>query len=237
MSKSIFYCKNCGRAIFKSEHIIEKVNLWDLRDYQAECYMVSQAVDMKNLRRYDASLHEGWYCCRFIMMRMIVDKFGTGRNLLIYADSVVEYPDGKTPKLVKEKHAQIKLTKKDFDNVIKSGNSNKLMVVKLGAIWCPPCRLMDTVISQIREKNSLPDVDFFEVDIDEEQEISSRYRNMAIPYILFFYNGKKIEISSNVLPTVDGGIIGGLNREVFEQVCKLVLNEAKSGRYVIQISV
>ena len=32
----------------------------------------------RGLTRYDASLHEGWYCCRFIVMRMVVDKFGTG---------------------------------------------------------------------------------------------------------------------------------------------------------------
>ncbi|WNR42702.1 thioredoxin family protein [Paenibacillus roseipurpureus] len=153
---SAFHCKHCGKAIFRKESIIEEVNLWDLTEYQAHCYAITEAIELESFRRYDASLHEGWYCCRFIMMRMIVDKFGTGDKLLVYADSVVEVKDGEpVPKQQGPSH-QIKLGKIDFDQVVHHPEAanlqDKLLVVKLGAIWCPPCRLMDRVIDSLKRK-------------------------------------------------------------------------------------
>ena len=43
---STFHCKRCSRAIFKFGDIIEKINLWDMGEYQAECYAVSRVIDL-----------------------------------------------------------------------------------------------------------------------------------------------------------------------------------------------
>ncbi len=234
-----FHCNHCGKAIFRSEDIIERINLWDLKEYQAECYAIKQAVDMESLRRYDASLHEGWYCCRFIMMRMIADKFGTGDQLLVYVDSVTEVPDGQQMKANADSAHQIKLSAVDFDHVIyqpeTSGLKDQLAVVKLGAIWCPPCRLMDKVITSIQMNGGLPHVQFFEVDIDEDQALASRWNNMSIPYTLFFYNGQQIRVQSSTLTVVDGGVIGGLLEEQLMALSQLLLAEARKGNALISI--
>ena len=229
MEKRIYYCKSCGRGIFHSDHLIKKVTLWDLGDYKAECYMIRQAIQIETLRRYDCSLHAGWYCCRFILMRMVVDKFGTGNNLLVYVDSVTGAPEGEIPKPFSPPSSQIQLTQKDFDAVTTSSQSDHLMVVKLGAEWCPPCRLMDTVIHKIDQEKSLPGVDFFEVNVDAERELAARFNNQGIPYILFFYRGAQIVVESKTLSIVDGGIVGGLRRKILETLCRHLLEEARKG--------
>lgn len=234
MENSIFYCTNCGRPIFHSEDIIKKVMLWDLQDYQAEAYAIKKAIDIDKLRRYDCSLHEGWYCCRFIMMRMIQDKFGTGDDLLVYVDSVKEYPEGETPKITPKHPSQINLSLEDYD-IVTSNPTPTLKIVKIGGIWCPPCRLMDTVIEQIVNDKLLPGTEFFEVDIDQEQKLAERFPNQSIPYILYYYNGKKIKIESDRFSTLDGGTIGGFQKDDFIIACKKILEGAKEGKEVIKI--
>ncbi len=230
-----FYCKNCARPIFTSEDIIKKVNLWDLKDYQAEAYMIKQAIDVEKLRRYDCSLHQGWYCCRFIMMRMVQDKFGTGDNLLVYTDSVLELPEGEIP-TIKAKHPdQISLGLEDFDIITQDQNSSTLKVVKLGAIWCPPCRLMDSVIHQMVEEKIFPEIEFFEVDIDKEQKIASQFKNQSIPYFLFYYKGRKIQVESEEFANVDGGIIGGIQKDNFIKILRKIFEQGKEGLKIIKL--
>ena len=236
---SIFHCSNCGKAIFREEDLIEKINLWDLTEYQADCYAIRRAIDPDSFRRYDASLHEGWYCCRFIMMRMIVDKFGTGNQLLVYSDSVTEVQEGMpVPKQSNHNH-QIKLGRHDFESVLyhpdAAGLQDKLLIAKLGAIWCPPCRLMDQVIERIKVSNDLPNVEFFEVDIDEEHEIASSWRNQSIPFFLFFYNGRQLKIHSSKFPVVDGGIVGAILEEQLRSLIQVLLFQSKQGNHMVHI--
>lgn len=234
MTRVLYSCANCGRSIFAEEHIIKKVNLWDLKEYQAEAYMLRDVLEMGTLRRYDCSLHEGWYCCRFIMMRMLQDKFGTGDALLVYTDSVVPHLEGEMPAIKSSHKGQIKLSARDFDDVM-GANDGKLKVVKLGGIWCPPCRLMDTLIAAIDQERTLPEVSFFEVDIDQEQSLASRFENLSIPYLLFYLGGKRLVLSSDKHVIVDGGVIGGLTRHELETICRKILEEAARGKINIHI--
>ncbi|HEY9854270.1 MAG TPA: thioredoxin family protein [Stenomitos sp.] len=225
---STFHCKHCGRAIFHAHDVLERRNLWDLGDYQAEAYAIREAIEPATLRRYDVSLHEGWYCCRFVMMRMTVDKFGTGDQLLVYKDAVVEVKPGETPPTAAHRGA-IRLTARDHDAVIASPESRgQLLVVKHGAIWCPPCRLMDAVIERLVEANELPEVRFFDLDIDENQEFAARFRNQSIPYTRFYYDGRQIPVTLPGHPSIDGGLLGGLQQAELVAVCRDVLATARA---------
>ncbi|MFN7132674.1 MAG: thioredoxin family protein, partial [Myxococcales bacterium] len=190
-----FHCKSCGRAIFHSAQIAREVNLWDLGDYQAWAYQLTDDVDVSGLRRYDVSLHEGWYCCRFIAMRMTVDKFGTGRSLLVYRDSVEARSEAPATTPAPQK-AQLRLTEVDFDRVVGDAGDDRLKVVKVGAIWCPPCRLMDAVIERIAAAPDRPEVDFFEIDADASPELAARFAATSIPYLRFFYRGEPVQVRS-----------------------------------------
>lgn len=220
---STFHCKHCARPIFHAEDLLETRNLWDLGDYQAEAHVIRRAIAPETLRRYDVSLHEGWYCCRFIMMRMTHDKFGTGDALLVYKDDVVEVPAGApAPKGLQR--AAIELTGRDYESVVASPDARgKLLVVKHGATWCPPCRLMDAVIDRIVAADELPDVRFFEFDIDAEQAFAARFRNQSIPNTRFYFNGALVPVTLPGHPSVDGGLIGGLGHDELVGLCRRLL--------------
>ncbi len=228
---STFHCTSCGRAIFRSSDILQRVTLSRFDGHKAECYAIRDAIDMDSLRRYDVSLHEGWYCCRFIMMRMVQDKFGTGDDLLVYSDSVVEVAEGQTPPTPAAHRTAVKLGRRDHDAVIAAPeNQDKLLVVKHGAIWCPPCRHMDAVISRIIERNALPDVRFFELDTDEEPEIASRFHNRAIPFFVFYAGGQQVKVEPRGAHTVDGGVMGALPEQVLVSLCQQLVSRLREAR-------
>jgi len=211
---------------------VKTVELWDLDEYNAKAHCIKSVVDMDKLKRYDCSLHQGWYCCRFIVMRMVVDKFGTGASLLVYSDSVIKSTDvskEQEAKTSKAHKGQTKLGGRDFDSVIASSvMKDKLLIVKLGAIWCPPCRLMDSVIDIILKENKL-DADknvFFEVDIDEEKKLARRWNNEGIPFVLFYHNGKHIPVQCTTQTwagrIIDGGLVGGMKQKELLSVIERV---------------
>src|SRR6185295_12826865 len=109
-------------------------------------YVLKSASGLAGLRRYDTSLHQGWYCCRFALMRMTTDKFGTGRALLAYVQDVERVTAGHAPAMSASAHAgQTQVTHADFESLVETDQGDHLTVVKLSATWCPPCRLVDTV--------------------------------------------------------------------------------------------
>lgn len=220
-----YRCTACGTAVFHAGQIVRETNLWDLGDYQAHAYLLDDSVDVSHLRRYDVSLHEGWYCCRFIAMRMTADKFGTGRALLVYKDSVTALEPSKVA--ASRSPAQPRLTARDFDAVVGDTRSDKLRVVKLGAIWCPPCRLMDAVIARIVESGRAPEVEFFEVDVDESPELAARFQSRSVPYTLFFHRGRRLRVQAEGLALLEGGIVGGLSQRALEGVLDALVAQVR----------
>jgi thiol-disulfide isomerase/thioredoxin len=228
---STFHCTSCRRAIFRSEDILQRVTLSHFNGHRAECYAIRAAIDEGSLRRYDVSLHEGWYCCRFIMMRMVQDKFGTGDDLLVYSDSVVEVADGQSPPAPTAQRSVLKLGKRDHDAVLSApANQDTLLVVKHGAIWCPPCRHMDVIISRVIERNALPTVRFFELDVDEEPELAARFHNRAIPFFAFYYAGTQVKVDLRGAQCVDGGIVGAIPEQGLVALCQMLVAELSASK-------
>lgn len=226
---STFHCTSCGRALFRSEDILRRVTLSHFEGHRAECYAIRGALDEGSLRRYDVSLHEGWYCCRFIMMRMLVDKFGTGDDLLVYCDSVIEVADGQQPPAPGSRRNAVKLGRRDHDAIISApANQDSLLVVKHGAIWCPPCRHMDAVISRVLERDKLPGVQFFELDIDEEPELAGRFHSRAIPFFVFYFGGEQVKVDGRGAQVVDGGIVGALPEQALVTLCQSMLTRLRA---------
>jgi len=79
------------------------------------------------------------------------------------------------------------ITDKNFENLIANNN----VVMKLGAVWCGPCRQLDPIIKKMEAEENKFIVG--SVDIDENSVISTRYGIRNIPTILFFKEGQLVD--------------------------------------------
>ena len=80
----------------------------------------------------------------------------------------------------------IKYLEKNFDEEI----SNKRILVDFYADWCGPCRMLGSVLENIK------DIEILKVNVDKFPDIAQRYMVMSIPTLLLMDNGEVIK--SNV---------------------------------------
>ncbi len=81
-------------------------------------------------------------------------------------------------------------TDANVNEIIESG---KPVVIDFWATWCGPCVAMAPVIEKIAAEYEGKAV-IGKYNIDEEGDLSTEYRIMSIPTILFFKNGEKTAI-------------------------------------------
>jgi len=82
------------------------------------------------------------------------------------------------------------LTKDNFDQTVNG--TDKLVVVDFWAAWCGPCRAVAPIIEELAEEYE-GKVVVGKVNVDEQNEISYRYRIMSIPTIMFFKGGQVVD--------------------------------------------
>jgi thioredoxin len=63
------------------------------------------------------------------------------------------------------------------------------VIVDFWAEWCGPCHAVSPVLERIAEERS-GELEVVKVNIDEEQELATRYGIFSIPTILLFKNGE-----------------------------------------------
>ncbi|RGZ00147.1 thioredoxin [Clostridium sp. AM58-1XD] len=86
------------------------------------------------------------------------------------------------------------ITKENFETEVL--NSKGTVLVDFWAEWCMPCRMMMPVVDKIAEEN--PSVKVGKINIDEQEELASRYKVMTIPTLMVFKDGKPVESSIGV---------------------------------------
>lgn len=78
-------------------------------------------------------------------------------------------------------------TKEEFNEVIQS---DKPIIVKFYADWCPDCKRMNMFIGDILEEYK--QYNWYEVNSDEIEGLAEEHEVMGIPSLLIFQNGKKL---------------------------------------------
>lgn len=79
---------------------------------------------------------------------------------------------------------------------IKSLNeiSNTNYILKLGANWCNPCKLLDTFLMKesIQELTNNKNIDIYKIDVDNDSfdEFISEQNISSIPVMLFYKNNE-----------------------------------------------
>lgn len=81
-------------------------------------------------------------------------------------------------------------TDENVNEIIASG---KPVVIDFWATWCGPCMRMSPIVDELAEQFG-DEVVIGKYNVDEEGDLSSKYRIMSIPTILFFKNGEKTDI-------------------------------------------
>ena len=78
-------------------------------------------------------------------------------------------------------------TASEFDAAIKQGK----VLVDFFATWCGPCKMLSPLLEEVAEEN--PDLLVLKIDVDEVGELAARYGIQAIPTLMLFKNGERIE--------------------------------------------
>lgn len=84
----------------------------------------------------------------------------------------------------------INVNSNNFDEIIKS----RVVVVDFFANWCGPCKMLSPIIEEV--SNEMNEVVFAKVNIDESNDIASKFGIMSIPTLIIFKNGN--EVNKNV---------------------------------------
>lgn len=70
--------------------------------------------------------------------------------------------------------------------------SDKVSVVDFWATWCGPCRMVGPIIDELAQEYG-DKAKIGKVNVDVNKEISTKYRVMSIPTVLFIKNGEVVD--------------------------------------------
>ena len=81
------------------------------------------------------------------------------------------------------------LNKENFEKETK-----EKILVDFYADWCGPCKMLSPILDEISDK-----IKIGKVNVDENNELASKYRVMSIPCLIIFEDGKEIKRSVGLL--------------------------------------
>lgn len=77
-------------------------------------------------------------------------------------------------------------------------HSSKPVLVDFYAEWCGPCKMMKPALLNVAERMG-NDAKIISVDVDQEQDLASRYHIQAVPTLIIFKNGKQLWRQSGII--------------------------------------
>lgn len=83
----------------------------------------------------------------------------------------------------------LQITDATFEELLKS---DKPLVIDFWAEWCGPCRMVGPIIDELATQYE-GKVIIGKVDVDNNDEITSKYGIRNIPTILFIKNGEVVD--------------------------------------------
>eukprot|EP00092_Neocalanus_flemingeri_P005489 GFUD01005919.1.p2 GENE.GFUD01005919.1~~GFUD01005919.1.p2 ORF type:complete len:106 (-),score=34.79 GFUD01005919.1:661-978(-) len=77
----------------------------------------------------------------------------------------------------------------DFNSQLAAAG-DKLVVVDFHATWCGPCKMIAPHLQEM--SNTMEDVVFLKVDVDECEDIAAKYEISAMPTFIFIKSKAKV---------------------------------------------
>lgn len=78
------------------------------------------------------------------------------------------------------------------DAEFNTATADGVTVVDFWAPWCGPCRMQGPVIDQLADELD-GQVEFFKMNVDEEQSVAGQFGIMSIPTLLVKKDGEVVE--------------------------------------------
>ena len=103
----------------------------------------------------------------------------------------------------------MELNSSNFDDALFK---NKLMLVDFWAEWCGPCKSMHPIFSRMAKKYS--HIRFARVNIDDSQNIATKFNVQSIPTFIMFDHGK-----------VAHQMVGAVGEPGIHMICKKFLSD------------
>ena len=89
----------------------------------------------------------------------------------------------------------VDLTHKNFEEEVL--RSQLPVLVDFYADWCGPCRMLSPVMEEIAQEFA-GKIKVCRVNADEETKLAARYRVNALPTVIAFRNGERVDSSIGV---------------------------------------
>ena len=90
-----------------------------------------------------------------------------------------------------------KVTDENFEQEVLK--ANKPTLVDFWAEWCGPCKAISPIFEELSEKYG-EKIKFMKINVDNNSEVASKYKVMAIPTLIIFDKSEIIETIVGAAP-------------------------------------
>ncbi len=94
----------------------------------------------------------------------------------------------------------ITLTADNFEAEVMQ--SDMPVLIDFWAAWCGPCRIMNPIVEELAETFA-GRAKVAKLNVDEEDALALQYHVMAIPTLIFFQNGERVDTVEGVIAKDD----------------------------------
>ena len=76
----------------------------------------------------------------------------------------------------------------EINDKVFEDKTKEICIVDFFATWCPPCKMLAPVLEKVSDEYGSK-LNFYKVNVDENNETAQKYQIMSVPTLIIFKNG------------------------------------------------